>query len=390
VFPTLPIYPENAVQMIVNPSGTTASSASVYVSSTGCGTTANCVSTIAPVTTPNTLGSAISLPATPNSLEFSRQGTKAYIGTNSGLLGTKGLMVLDSSSNTVSQFTATPGRILAVSPDSLQVIISDTSDTPNQVFIFDTATNSSTAFTITGATAADFSPDSLKAYIVAGSTLYVYSRLDALETIPLRAAANDVSFFAEGAFAYLAGGDPAGVLVRRTCDNGEADTVTTTATPTFIRAVPDATHMLALTPPLVDLINVSTAPVGCTPTVSDSVASFDLGLGSFTAKQLIIAENGSTAYILSPEVNGILVFDIGARTSSTLLLAGNAAPIQASLTPDGSVLVVGAADGMLHEIQTATGADIAQVQFPLGLCQNTAGQRFTGITCNPDLVAVKP
>jgi DNA-binding beta-propeller fold protein YncE len=297
-------------------------------------------------------------------------------------------MVLDSSANTVSKFASTPGKVLAVSPDGAKVIVSDTADTPQQVFVFDTAANNNLALPIAGATAADFSPDSLKAYIIAGSTLYVYSQLDALQTIPLRAAAKDVSFFAEGAFAYLAGGDPAGVMVRRTCDNGEADTVATAATPSFIRALPDAAHMLALVPPTVDLIDASTAPIGCTPTISDNLTSFDLGQGSFTATQLIIAENGFTAYILSPELNSILAFNIEARTSSTLSLAGNATPIQASLTPDGTLLLVGAADGMVHEIQTATGADIAQIQFPLGLCLNTAGQPF--FACIPDLVAVKP
>jgi hypothetical protein len=386
--PTLPIYPENAVQMVLNPSATTAPSATVYVSSTGCGTTPNCVSAVIPVTTPSTLGTTINLPATPDSLVFNRQGTKAYIGTDSGLLGSVGLMVLDSSANTVSRFASTPGKVLAVSPDGAKVIVSDTVDTPQQVFVFDTAANNNLAFPIAGATAADFSPDSLKAYIIAGSTLYVYSKLDALQTIPLRAAATDVSFFAEGAFAYLAGGDPAGVMVRRTCDNGEADTVATAATPSFIRALPDAAHMLALVPPTVDLIDARTAPIGCTPTVSDSLTSFDLGHGSFTATQLIIAENGFTAYILSPELNSILVFNIGAQTSSTLSLAGNATPIQASLSPDGTLLFVGAADGMVHEIQTATGADIAQIQFPLGLCLNTAGQPL--FACIPDLVAVKP
>jgi len=387
--PSLPIYPETGVPMILNLSGTSTSSATVYVSSTGCGTTDNCISTVIPVTAPHTLGNAVSLPATPNSLVFSGQGTKAYIGTNSGLLGSKGLTELDASSNTVAQFTSSPGQVLAVSPDGSKVIISDTVDTPNQVFVFDTSAGASTAFSITGASAADFSPDSLKSYIVAGSTLYVYSKLDALQTIPLRAPANDVSFFAEGAFAYLAGGDPAGVMVRRTCDNGEADTVATLATPTFVRALPDAIHMLALAPPTVELITASTVPVGCTPSVSDSVTSFDLG-ANFTATQLVVSDNGATAYILSPDLNGILVFHIGAETSSSFSLTGNPIPLAASLTPDGTLLFVGASDGTVHEIQTATGADIAQIQFPLGLCLNSAGQQFTGITCNPDLVAVKP
>jgi len=388
--PSLPIYPETAVQMILNPSATSTSSATVYVSSAGCGTTDNCFSTVVPVTSPSTLGSAISLPATPNSLVFNRQGTKAYIGTNSGLLGNTGLAVLDPSANTVTQFTSTPGKVLAVSPDGTKVIVSDTTDSPNQVFVFDTGLNASTAFTITGATAADFSPDSLKAYIIAGSTLYVYSKLDALQTIPLRAPVNDVSFFAEGAFAYLAGGDPAGVMVRRTCDTGEADAVATLATPTFVRSLPDAIHMLALAPPTVELITANAAPVGCTPRVSNSVTSFDLGQGNFTATQLIIADSGATAYILSPDLNGILAFNIGAETSSTFSLIGNPIPLQASLTPDGTLLFVGTSDGTVHEIQTATGTDTTQIQFPLGLCQNVAGQQFTGITCNPDFVAVKP
>lgn len=388
--PTLPIYPENAVQMILNPSASSTPAATVYVGSTSCGTILNCVSTVIPVTTPSSLGTTVNLSATPNSFLFNPQGSKLYVGTNSGFLGTKGLMVVDSSANTVTQFNSAPGKVLAISPDGNKVIISDTGDAPNQVFIFDTTANTTQTLPITAGTAATFSPDSLKAYIVAGSTLYVYSLVDAFQTIPLPTAANDVAFFAEGAFAYLAGGDPAGIMVRRTCDNGVADRVATVAAPTFIRALPNATQMLALAPPTVDVINVATAPTGCTPTVTDSMTSFDLGLGSFTAKQLIISENGSKAYILSPDFNGILSYDIGAQISSSFPLAGNAIPLQASLTPDGTLLAVGASDGMLHEIQTATGADTAQIKFPISLCLNPGGQQFGGITCNPDLVAVKP
>ena len=180
----------------------------MFVSTTSCGTTDGCFSTVVPVTTPNTVGNFITLPATPNSLVFDRQGTKAYLGTDSGLLGTVGLAVLDAAANTATQFASLPGKVLAVSPDGSKVIISDTSaeDAPNHVFVFDTTTNAVSTFQITGATAADFSPDSLKAYIVAGSTLYVYSKVDGLRTIPLAAPANDVSFLSEGAFAYVAGG----------------------------------------------------------------------------------------------------------------------------------------------------------------------------------------
>ncbi len=154
--------------------------------------------------------------------------------------------MLDASSNTVEQFAGLPGKVLAVSPDGSKVIISDTSpaDGPNHVFVFDTATNTSPTFQITGATAAAFSPDSLKAYIVAGSTLYVYSKLDGLRTIALAAPANDVSFLSEGAFAYVAGGAASALSVWRTCDNGRADTVAVPAVPTFITTLPGTAKLL--------------------------------------------------------------------------------------------------------------------------------------------------
>jgi hypothetical protein len=389
--PTQPIYPTNAEEMIVQSTGgTQPANATVYVGSTACGTTDNCVSTIIPVVVPtNVLSNAISLPATPNSLVPNRQGTKVYIGTNSGQLGSKGLMVLDTTATTVNQFTSAPGKVLTVSPDGTLVIVSDTTDTPNQVFIFNTTTNSNTAYLISGATAADFSPDSLKAYIVAGSTLYIYSKLDALQTIPLVAPANDVAFFAEGAFAYLAGGDPDGVEVRTTCSNGIADRVNTPAIPTFIRAVPDAAHMFAVSPPNVTVIDVSTMPTGCDPVVSDSPKPFNLGLGTFTASQMLLSPTGSTAYILSPNLQSVAVFNVFGETSSAIAISGNAVPLQAGLSPDGTQLVVGASDGRLHVVQTATNADTQQISFTQSFCQTPGGQSF-GITCNPNLVAVKP
>ena len=95
--------------------------------------------------------------------------------------------------------------MLTVSPDGKKVIVSDTQSTPNEVFVFDTAGKTSITLPIAGATAADYSPDSLKAYILAGSTLYVYSTLEALKTIALGASATEVSFLPEGGFAVCGG-----------------------------------------------------------------------------------------------------------------------------------------------------------------------------------------
>jgi|SRR5579862_3657637 hypothetical protein len=394
-YPSLPIYPENVETLITSGTGTTST---VFASSTGCGITEGCVSNIVPITVPaNTLGTFQNLPATPNSLVLDRLGSKAYLGTDSGLLGSVGLAILNTGGGG-SQFKGAPGKVLAVSPNGLNVIISDTSpaDGLNQVFIFDSVANTAVNFQITGATAADFSPDSLKAYIIAGNNLYVYSKFDALKTIPLTAPAIAVSFLSEGAFAYIAGGAPASVTVRRTCDNALVSTIGSvqglTATPVFINTLPDAASVLALTPPTIDIIHVDTGangPSGCTPTVNNTLSSFNLGRGNFVAKQLILSQDGNTAYIVTSNPGSILVFNIPAQISSALTLAGNAVPLTASLTPSGNQLYVGASDGMVHVLDTVAGGDVAQISFPQTLCRDSAGNAFP-VTCNPDLVVVKP
>jgi len=361
----------------------------VWVASTGCGTTNGCVSNIAQVTTPaNTVGNAASLPATPNSLLFSHDGTQVFAGTNRGLLGTKGLMVISVSANSVSQFASAPGKVLAVSPDGKKVILSHTDPTelPNQVFIFDTANSSTVALPIAGATAADFSPDGFKAYIVAGSTLYVYSPLDALKTISLTAPAKDVSFLASGTFAYLAGGSSSAVTVRRTCDNALAQTVGTPSTPFFIKTIPDATQVLAIDPPFMDVINVSTTPAaGCATSVNNTVSSVSLGQGNFVPTQLIVSADGLRAYVLTSNLASVLVFNIGNQPPFAIALAAQATPIQGSLTIDGTLLYVTGSDGTVHVIDTVAGNDIQQISFP----QNFCGGGVT-FTCKPDLIAVRP
>jgi WD40 repeat protein len=314
-----------------------------------------------------------------------------------------GLAAITTSTNSLGQFVSVPGKVLAVSPDGAKIIISDTSpaDGPNRVFVFDTTTATSPTFQITGATAAAFSPDSLKAYILAGSSLWVYSKIDGMQNIALGAPANDVSFLAEGAFAYVAGGASSALSVWRTCDNGRADTVTVPAVPTFIQTLPgqskmlpqdspDTFHILGLDNTEIDIISVNTTPTGCTPSVTDGpVASFNLGQGDFVPTQLIISQDGSTAYIITSDLNSILVFNIPGQASSSIALTGNAKPLSAALTPDGTLLYVGANDGTVHVVSTLLGGDIDRITFPQGLCQNSAGLPYP-ITCNPDLLAVKP
>jgi trimeric autotransporter adhesin len=443
--PAQPIYPESAIQAVVA-AGT--ASAAAWVTSTDCGTTDGCVTQAIPInvassstTTTNTLGTAVNLPATPNSIVFTRQGTRAYLGTNLGELGTKGLMVLDPANSTAAQFTSVVGKVLAVSPNGNTVIVSDTLSTPNQVYVFNCASTTGScsgtgtsangvALGISGATAADFSPDGLKAYILAGNNLYVYSATQPLQTVPLSGVATGVSFFPEGAFAYVAGEQSSTVTVRKTCDNTVAfdfpppssaitpqpQIITLPGTPVFIKPLPNSTQVLAVDPPGIDLIDVSpmdslddpnmtttgTNLTGCAPPSAQlpsglpaihngTVTSISLGQGNFTPTQVLISPDGSAAYLLAANSGSVLVFNINARTTSGIQLMGNAAPLQASLSQDGSKLFVAASDGLVHILDTANLIDTAQVSFPEnlsqlqgGLCSNVA------FTCRPNLIAVQP
>src|SRR5205814_1839292 len=157
--------------------------------------------TIVPITKSGSsfaAGSPVVLPSTPNSMLFDPKGSIAYLGVDSSAFSQKGVMTFSGSA--ASQFTTAAGKVLAVSPDATLAILSDTADSPNQVFVFSNSSHTSAAFLINAASAAAFSPDGLKAYIVAGSKLYVYSKVDAFQTISLTAPANDVTFFPQGAF----------------------------------------------------------------------------------------------------------------------------------------------------------------------------------------------
>jgi hypothetical protein len=86
-----------------------------------------------------------------------------------------------------------------------------------------------------------------------------------------------------------------------------------------------------------------------------------------------------------------MVFNVGNQTSSAIPLAGDAIPLQASLTSDGNFMYIAASDGQVHVIDTQNAGDIQQLPFPndpstlkAGLCVGFA------VPCNPDLIAVKP
>ena len=377
--------------------GSPVTTGSVYVTTSQCGPITGCQPLLfaIPIKT-NTPGASITLPSSPNSFVFSPTGNKAYLGSSAGL------MIFDpaaaAGTNAVTQMNGVPGKVLAVSLEGNKVVVSDTLSSPNQVYIVDQGTGGAAVVTpllVPGATAAAFSPDGLKAFITAGSTLYVYSSVQALKTISLSAAADAVSFYANGALAYLSG--PNSVTLRNACDTSYAQAAAFPGrSPALFQALPDGVHALGVESPGIDVFDVAvsapTPPATCPFPVTTADSSFvNLGQGEFTPLKLIVASDNSRAYILASNLGSVFVLELGVNTVSAIPLTGNPVPLDASLTADGTTLYVGANDGSVHVVSTVSGGDLEQITFTnnnssnkTSLCSNIPQ------TCNPDLVAVQP
>jgi hypothetical protein len=423
-------------------------------------------------TSTNLAGNPVALPVPPNSVMFDLAGDKAYMGSQFGaqLITTSNL---SSSTNPFTTIGTVTGNILAISPNGNFAIFSDTVHSPNQVYVTNVASAASPAispFKITGAIAAAFSPDNLKAYILgcittsavpcktpagapASNTLYVYSTLQSLQTIPLTAPATSVVFSSNGAFAFLAGGSSASpIAVFDTCDNS-IDTRLDSAIaghisrpPLFLTVVPTASFplptlnigavnvapvpsnvLVGLDSSSVDLIaTVESAiqfpptppivPTGSCPQLIDFPSyipatgppalkflplNISLNVGALQPVAFFTSPNTSQLYILTTDRSSILVYNFNTGVLSGIELAGNATPLAplnplqtvAGISTDGTLLYVAASDGLLHQISTTSAVDLTQTSFPnLPSLPNPFCSRNSpsGQACKLDVVAVKP
>jgi len=387
----------------------TAVNTTVYATTTQCSTAAGipvagCQPLVYPVTTnDNVVGASTTLPSSPNSFVFNQQGTKAFLGSEEGLM-----IFSPGATGTATQLTGVPGKVLAVSFDGNNVVVADAKSNPNQVYVVDASTAApvvTASLFISGATASAFSPDGLKVFIAAGSSLYVYSTLQALQTVPLNGPANAVAAYANGALLYLSGGDTNAITMRNACDTNYtlADSVTVPRLPALFQVVPDGVHAIGVDSPGLDIFTHkvvapaiattgSPTSITCPFTVTHQAPEFvNLGQGDFTPLKLILAPDGTRAYILASNLSSVFIYDFGVGTVSAIPLTGGPVPLDATLTSDGTLLYVGAADGSLHVVSAVSGGDLQQVTFTNNNSTNK-GSLCSNIpqTCNPDLVAVKP
>jgi len=354
------------------------------------------------------------IPTPPNSMLFDPVGDKAYMGSNYGaqLINPGNFGTSNSPFSAIGTVT---GKILAVAPNGNLAIFSDTLHTPNQVYVVNESNSINpviTALNINAASVAAFSPDNLKAFIFGfdnngNPTIYVYSTVQALQTacfsvapnctpLPANTSVSSIAFSTNAAFAFVAeslGGSPA-LTAYNTCDNFVStdagltpQVIPLTAPPVTFKVLPDGIHVIVLeSNGSFDYITLTMTgiPVATPSQAATAICpmfvshgnpvNVNLNLGNVNPNgyyDFFVSPDGTLLYILTSDLNTILIYDFAARAvTGGIQLAStagalNPTPIAADITVDGDTIVVAGSDSYVHQVSTANGgADLVQSPFP--------------------------
>ncbi len=362
----------------------TAKTTTVYVTSTDAGTT-----NLIPIdTSTNTAGTAIALPntlAVPNSMQFTGNGGKLFIGTDTGVAA------FDPGAGTFATTTLAKGRVIGTSNTTSAVVVADTTPNVNNVYTWVAGASAVATYSIAGAKAAVFTPDGNRLFVVAsgafGERVYEIANSVFMNEVA-SGAPSDVTMLPNGSFAFVA--DP-GMQFYSSCFNTLSGNVG--ISPVLVGAAgkpvpaPNNQQMqvIAVVPPQIEQVDVlpTAAPAGTScplaPTTTANAYTFPL-VPAFTPAQLVISPDNSRAMVLASDVNQVLVYTIGTdafsgSTTSIQLSGAATGSYQGGITTDGGsayVGVIGANE--VQQINLSTGAVSKQISVSL----------------SPKLVAVKP
>jgi hypothetical protein len=396
-----PIY-SNLFSVTVN--GTSPNTTTVYAASTFTPPIGD-TSSIIPIDiskAPPVAGTAINLPGPPNSMLFDRAGATGFIGTSAGLVS------LNTATNAVTLVSPVPlGKLLAVSADGNQVIVSNAANDPStntpidpfpseqRVWVFDKGANTITTLVVPGAVAANFDDDGFRAYIVASNgNIYVFSPLLTLQTFNIGGATAraDVTQLASGPFVFVA--NSSGLQVIATCNNTPqaATPPTNSSTIQFVKSVRNTNTIVAVDSTGVDVVSVNasdlTPPVtitsaNCPGNVSYSNNFVDFGVGAFTAHQLLVASNGTRIAVLPAGINKIFTVLNGSGVGTAQLPAGATEPLSGGMTPDGNTIWLGVGGtNSVDRVNLLNNID--EFQLPMTF------KKIDGSPAPPNLVVIRP
>jgi hypothetical protein len=358
-------YSQNVVTVNV----TTPSATTVYAAGTNS-------TTLVPINTAtNATGTPITLPYTPNSILASPDGGSLYLGSSSALMG------VSVSTGAVTPVAAGAGTVVAISPDSLYLLISNSAG--NLVY-FNTSTAAVTGTAPGTSVASAFTPDSkFNAALLANTNLLEYGpQTGPVGTMTLASNGTALDISGTGSLTYITSASGAQIFVYSTCNVTPTAQVFTATSPTLIKSLPNATGAVATGPPNLDVITTpAMLNAGCPITTQSTINSYDLGAGSFTARQVLVSTDATHAYILS-DLPQLLSFDLATLAPASVPLIGGANALSGGITVDGSRIYVGTSDVTVHEIDTASMTDAGRIE--VGLKDANGNPTF------PNLVAVVP
>ena len=351
--------------------------------------------------TTTTQGSPLRLPFVPNSMVLSQDLSTIYLGSASEL------MVVSFSNSTLTiarQDIAVVGTVLAISPDSGTVVITD--PTRNLTYLYNSAGGISTQYGGT-ATRAQFAPDSQSVYITTtDGRLLVHSTFTGWTAVALPSLATDVAVTVPAAGVYL-GGSP--VTARTNCPvttvsgTGLNQQTTntfypqidvTSAVATRIAATNDGVHIIgASNTALTDITTNAksgSCPVAFTSSTGAPRAFSGVAATSITS---VLPTSDSAFSFVTYQGNGGVVPQYN-ETSGTLtsipLQTTNAgapvAPVTGVVSSDNQTLYVGTSgDNLVHRL-TRGASGFTDTVTPV--TPNLPG--INGGTATPDLLVQRP
>jgi hypothetical protein len=319
------------------------------------------------------------------------------------------LMVFSAASNSLTgQYQGVPGTVLAVSPDSSTVVVSDA--LRQLIYLANSSGTISTEIGGVG-THAEFSPDSQTVYITAGSNLLVHSNFTGWHTIPLTTPATDVAVTVPGVGAYFAGST---TTARSYCTNSTVIGTTTTSnvfypvadsvgiTTDRVTATTDGKHILGATvatgPTLVDFgfsagVPTQACPTTVNPGYFNRTSSTTLPLAGVTASAItgiLPTSDSSVAFVTYTGSGPLPVYSPAGGTLSYITLAGTAtAPAAGVVSTDNSTLYVGTSGDNLVHILTKGANGFVDTTTPIAPNLPPA-TGTTGPYVTPNLLVQRP
>jgi len=357
-----PQYGQNVVTVTTTGSSTT----TAYAAST------NSLSLV-PIAIPGTTaGTTITLPFLPNSMVSNSAGNKIYIGSSSGL------MTVDPVATTVTSTIAAAGTVVAISPDGLFLLISN----PAIPAVYILSTTSSTVILTQSVTPTSgvFTPDSKSASFLIGQQVYYDTALPSatITNLPYVPAALDIS--STGSLTYITSTASQAIDIRSTCSQNDQQTLASN-NPTLVAHIPNGTGAVVIDSPSIDIVATGSIGPGCPPLPQSTVNTYPLNSGNLNPRQVLFSSDSSRAWIIS-DLTSVIGFNLSTLTPTTISLANGAQAYSGGITNDGSKIYLGASDNKVHVLDTASGADTAQIAVGLTDANSNA--------VAPNLVIVLP